>query len=486
MTPFKKLRNKYRMRFEHAKGYLSDFQIFFVHDPSHRLRALQGIFSTFLAIISFLVLVTTSEDSTFTTAFFIGSIATIYGLLSALVEVRSLVNERRFIELRPGWEALIHKQNSFRVDRQTDVFFKELIPQEKEHKMGFVSVKENSCDEVAFVSEDIDQKLTSTLRIEISDIQVKKSKYVGSFDDQQDFQFRFLHTTIKGRERTTNDNKVRLISPLSNLAEKVELEKTDYFRSLITNEAFRSSIERRTGQKRFYDDFKGTRWFPAIKENGNYVLKQHRIDGISGHIGTTGFALSSEGKLMFARQRKKNYISGGTLVFRGSGSMDWSDLLEAKKSNNFKEVISRSIARELVEEVESKQNKIQLYKKRKLIESIIPRIITIGFFRWVDRCGKPEFLGAVRLPDNFSIYDFDDFEVGYHEIIDDLKPLQSDKDVVDLYEYIRSQTKYAIGLSTLLAIRRAAQICSYTRRSSPKEREVKLRFLQALKLDETF
>src|SRR5690606_35409418 len=73
----------------------------------------------------------------------------------------------------------------------------------------------------------------------------------------------------------------------------------------------------------------------------------------------------------------------------GSGSVDYGDRQAAKRPGDFRDLLVDALARELCEETGMVRWFPQVRKSTMLI----------GFFRWIDRCGLPEFVGLTRAGD---------------------------------------------------------------------------------------
>jgi hypothetical protein len=89
-----------------------------------------------------------------------------------------------------------------------------------------------------------------------------------------------------------------------------------------------------------------------------------------------------------------------------------------------------------------------------------------GFFRWVDRCGKPEFVGVTKLGLPAEYIPGDDFEViKYNPDTEIFK--KKIKKLSDLIEFKDALIKgnYKLSLSFYIALERLITIASYEKSS---------------------
>lgn len=152
-----------------------------------------------------------------------------------------------------------------------------------------------------------------------------------------------------------------------------------------------------------------------IKFNDNEIfMKDITSSLVNNEIGISTIAITSDNYLVIWTQNRAAQSSNGLLVPTGSGSCDWSD----KVGNNFSETIKSAMKRELWEESGAKS----LCKK---YEDIGETII-LGYFRWIAKAGKPEFVGLTRVKSDLISFCEDRREVFgrqeyYISTIDDIK-----------------------------------------------------------------
>jgi hypothetical protein len=121
-----------------------------------------------------------------------------------------------------------------------------------------------------------------------------------------------------------------------------------------------------------------------FKDNDGFI-KDITSSVVNNEIGISTIAITSDNYLIIWTQNRVAQSSNGLLVPTGSGSCDWAD----KTSNNFSQVIKNAMKRELWEE--SGATKI-CKKYNEIGETII-----LGYFRWLAKAGKPEFVGLTKV-----------------------------------------------------------------------------------------
>lgn len=107
----------------------------------------------------------------------------------------------------------------------------------------------------------------------------------------------------------------------------------------------------------------------------NYGIRLLSESEFSDHIGVSTIIVSSDGYVFLMRHNNKTVVSNNQLLPSASGSADFSDL---RDDPDFKSVIIRAVERELREETGLKG-------------SVIDHTEITGFYRCLERGGKPEF-----------------------------------------------------------------------------------------------
>lgn len=211
------------------------------------------------------------------------------------------------------------------------------------------------------------------------------------FELHKDFEKRTLKRWSESRSKLTdfliykaqaqgylfNEQKVALMSNVYPKRGLIHLGKTSYYCSLLTNEA----------SGKVLSNIDTTVNFNNMIPQVDGELIDIASSGFSNHIGVTLLALTADNNLVFWIQNSNAQISINSVVSTGSGSLDWNDISNSG-SDDLLGVIRYGMARELAEESSIKKNKIKDLAK--------DDILVTGFFRWVERGGKPEFVGICR------------------------------------------------------------------------------------------
>jgi len=123
------------------------------------------------------------------------------------------------------------------------------------------------------------------------------------------------------------------------------------------------------------------------KNEWKYITKDMEDSVNNNEIGISTLGFSSDNKFIIWRQKENTQVSPNKLVPSGSGSCDYSDL----KKNSLNETIKYAMVREILEE--------SLLKGQDPPEgdNNIKNTMILGYFRWIKRGGKPEFVGLTKL-----------------------------------------------------------------------------------------
>lgn len=153
----------------------------------------------------------------------------------------------------------------------------------------------------------------------------------------------------------------------------VSLCKGSYYNSYLTNNIYNKTIK----EKGFI--------LESPLNIRNYKI-QSLFDSIMGdHIGVSTLAISKDGFIIIMRHNNKTNINANKLQPTGSGSVDFKDI---KKGPNFINIIKYAAIRELIEETN-------------IPKSLINETIITGFYRDLNRAGKPEFCCITFLNEDF-------------------------------------------------------------------------------------
>lgn len=272
-------------------------------------------------------------------------------------------------------------------------------------------------------------------------------------------QIRYIAIRVADKlQHTTNGVKLALQSTADALLSDwpVPLRKSYYFDALLTAEAFRSRIFRNNidGQKEVYTDL--TTYFPVYKETiggqESVRFESDFHDRVSGHVGVTSLLITENRRVAMLFQGSTKAIGSRTVSLGGSGSLDYGDMQRAGYPEDLRELLASAMAREVAEESGMDDYVLQI-KDNTLIT---------GFFRWIDRCGKPEFVGLTRpgtVPFAAQKCIDGDEVIGFEEI-----PITIDKleDFIEVLKYIRDHD-INVALSSLMALYRMVVVARYNR-----------------------
>ena len=173
-----------------------------------------------------------------------------------------------------------------------------------------------------------------------------------------------------------NEKKLCMASEIEKHNENeylVFVNKGCYYNSFLTNNIYNLKMSHQNGL--YIEPPLNSQTYPIQALHNSYM---------SNHIGISTIAVSSDGYAIIMRHNNKTVVSSDKLLPSGSGSMDFADLQE---SQDFREIIIQAAERELHEETNIDANNIQ-------------KTEILGFYRDLNRGGKPEFCCLTYLKPN--------------------------------------------------------------------------------------
>jgi hypothetical protein len=204
-----------------------------------------------------------------------------------------------------------------------------------------------------------------------------------------------LHESGK---RFFNEDKVSIRTELNAAqlqrdGQPVTIGKTSYIASALTNDACANKLIRagdRTGA--IYADL--SEMFPVEWRDGARHFLSLDDSQLSNHAGASTIALFRESNgscvVVLPVQGISAARSAGLLAPTGSGSLDWADV-EQSLPQNLLSVIERGATRELCEE----QGLIGLGRSGRILDRVVEeheiQTYVLGFYRWLDYGGLPQF-----------------------------------------------------------------------------------------------
>ena len=190
-------------------------------------------------------------------------------------------------------------------------------------------------------------------------------------------------------ERFENENKLCLASDLLEDDSNVMYYKGCYYVSFLTNELSTQRVVAPGAEPQPILDGV-SELFPREQKQTGYELKSINDSCMGNHIGVSTLALTEDNNIVLWRQTKRAKKSQTLLAPTGSGSCDYVDL---DASRSLQRTIKTSMKREFAEESSERgSGELPTYLKAKVSDTAL-----LGYFRWVNRAGKPEFVGAAKV-----------------------------------------------------------------------------------------
>jgi hypothetical protein len=216
--------------------------------------------------------------------------------------------------------------------------------------------------------------------------------------------------------------------------EAIKISKSSYYDFILSNVISRKkiTINNYGDEKIFYD---GNIIAPYYEINGTKRLQDYAYSEMNNNIGVSVLALSLD-KVLSLFYQGKSYIDTTSVVPTGNGSADWKD---CKKANgNFINIIKRAMERELKEEALPGENDIK-------------KITVIGYFKWLEMVGKPQFIGIANI--NIKYFDIRNRE-GLQKTIDPRKKIfykiRNKNDLLNAIHELEKRKDLNAGIDYLL------------------------------------
>ncbi len=189
-----------------------------------------------------------------------------------------------------------------------------------------------------------------------------------------------------------NEQKYGLSSGIDPEAPKALVHKTCYFDTYLTNII--------PGQRLTYNrdqsvaaDASVPDFMPYRTEAGG-VRRLYRLGDryTANELGVTTLLIMPSNHILLWRQNRLAQCSSDLLVASGSGSADWEDCESfIGDADGLRKAVICGMERELWEE----SNGSRANDRKRFIENVETRIT--GYFRWLKKGGKSEFVGVSRL-----------------------------------------------------------------------------------------
>lgn len=310
----------------------------------------------------------------------------------------------------------------------------------------------------------------------------------GQDDPKRIDQLRYLVARAEQPQELLNDDKFGLSWRLSIPPSPISIHRMGYFDAIVTNEFFRSRLVRWPRQvdkaaASVEEVGRYDKYFPLeFSADGTEIsLPAFPVPTCGNQVGITTLAVTSDGAVLFFRQGNKQAIAAGEVVASGSGSVNYSDLACASDPNDFSSVIRFAMARELLEEAKERGQRglpINPWKNadpKKVRELSLQTRVT-GFFRWVNRAGKPEFVGVTRLSERSGVIVGDNREVQILGLDIQWPSVQKMEDFKQIREIwlpeVMSKLNTQTSLSSFLCLNRLCEIADYRNSTDPEEEKI--------------
>ncbi|MPM37051.1 hypothetical protein SDC9_83656 [bioreactor metagenome] len=258
-------------------------------------------------------------------------------------------------------------------------------------------------------------------------------------------KYRFKYSRKHGKT-FTNEKKLCLASdikpPSSDKIAGVLCHKGTYYDTYLTNHIVGTRLQNMSTNE-VIADF--THTFPIIRKrvihkpeaitnsdtNNTIELKDITNSDMNNEIGISTLGFSQDNFLVIWKQSDKSQSSSGLLVPTGSGSCDWKDIC----GNDFTKTITQAMERELWEE--SGRNKLASN------HLTVGKTLISGYFRWITRAGKPEFVGITKVNARYTAFTPDPKELNKFK---KEYPIDSLEDIPMTIQDILSENNVSIPL----------------------------------------
>ena len=283
-----------------------------------------------------------------------------------------------------------------------------IVPPERYAGYGFIAYRpagmtDNDVPEVAFMSPLLNDVLWSGATLHARVDYRARERLERAMRTRADLLADVLKSKYAGlrpEQRFFNERKLCLASDLLTGSETSLIFEGTYFHGFLTNELAMKQV--RTAEARSQVRFNGTRDGTCFRGSDLAAIAE---SAASNHIGASVLLVTGDLKLQFWYQ-SAGEINVNKDTATGSGSCDWEDWAELE-APTLSEAVLSAMARELREESGLSGKTLRAHR-------IDCRLM--GYFRWVRRGGKPEFVGLAKtavhasqlFPDASEVYELAD------------------------------------------------------------------------------
>ncbi len=276
------------------------------------------------------------------------------------------------------WQIISTTQDFYSYTKQTDYYCTSLskissqfrLDHEISNKYKIITISD--LNNTIIYSEQINNILTSNapIHIKVSHQKTTKvDKYIKTYKDTLTPFLNYKWHEIKNHNGSFyNEKKLCMASEIEEICNQKEyivlVNKGSYYNSFLTNNIYNMRMSHQNGL-----------YIEPPFNSKNYPIQALHTSYMSNHIGISTIAVSKNGYAIILRHNNKTAIFSNLLQPSGSGSMNFHDLQE---NQDFRVNISKAAERELCEETGIQPDYIQ-------------KTLILGFYRDLNRGGKPEF-----------------------------------------------------------------------------------------------
>ncbi|WP_373899160.1 hypothetical protein ACER0A_002855 [Haloimpatiens sp. FM7315] len=248
------------------------------------------------------------------------------------------------------------------------------------------------------------------------------------------FQYKY-YKSRKNDQYFFNENKLCMANDMCCDQDTVRCYKSSYYNSFLTNEICMVVLKRIEDATVIYD---ASNFYPCEYNlrYKTYCVQPIAKSEMNNHIGVSTLAITKDNYIVLRMQNDKSQQNKEKFVPTGSGSCNWSD----RKIKSFTNTIEYAMKRELWEENGDKKISPNADK--------VGETKILGFFRWLERGGKPEFVGITKLNCNLDAMEIDTDELKNISNSIDMDALNIDniKDIPEIISDIRNYDNISVPL----------------------------------------
>ena len=343
----------------------------------------------------------------------------VYSLVGAVLDIMDLVSgsvwNRVLYIAAFALSAIIkvldlaaHYEDRFTTEERDEGFYENVEAPGKEWERLDLRMGGKGTEPV-FRSDKVDELLRSDRPLDIvrdRDYEKRLNNHISRKENWENTYRKFLRhnhrEAMYSGKQFYNEIKYGLCSePDPAHPEKpVRIHKTCYFDSYLTN-IIPGRVLTRNRDKEEMARATDPKWIPyTLDESGSRRLRATGECAMANEPGVTTLCIKENGSILLWRQNNLAQCSTGQLVASGSGSANWGDcrdFLNDPEKNGLRKAVIRGMERELWEESVGQRG----ISDRKFYENLDTRIT--GYFRWLKKGGKAEFVGVSRLRNSNSM-----------------------------------------------------------------------------------